>query len=505
MERKLTRFSFDNGSICSIILSMTDKDAFDFIVIGGGVVGSAIARELARYDARIAVIEKNPDVVDETSGRNSGVIHGGFAYDTGSLKARFCVEGNRMMDSLASELSVPFRRTGKVLVGNTEEDRKSLERTMEQGAANGASGLRMIDGRELHEIVPAVLGSFALLSSSSGIIDPFLLTIHLAENAAANGVRYYLSHKVMSIRKEKDGHIVDTDKSSFRTRWVINSAGLGAKDVSEMLGFSSYRVIGSKGNYLVLDKTMGALLPLPVYPVPSNTYMGIHVTPTIDGNVTVGPDASPTMDLSYYGVPQEKIELLENSAGDLWPHIHRKNLIRTFSGILPKLVDENGAIQDFRIEIDDRIDSRAVNLIGIESPGLTSCVPIARHVVSLIAERETLRDSSSFNPCHPRPIRFRELSEEEKDDLIRKDPAWGRIVCSCEMVSEREILDAIANPLGVRTITGIKYRTRSMMGLCQSGFCQMRIEQLLERSGLDADEVEYMYPGSWVVKGKVRA
>ena len=286
---------------------MTDKDAFDFIVIGGGLVGSAIARELARYDARIAVIEKNPDVVDETSGRNSGVIHGGFAYDTGSLKARFCVEGNRMMDSLAAELSVPFRRTGKVLVGNTEEDRKSLERTMEQGAANGASGLRMIDGRELHEIVPAVLGSFALLSSSSGIIDPFLLTIHLAENAAANGVRYYLSHKVMSIRKEKDGHIVDTDKGSFRTRWVINSAGLGAKDVSEMLGFSSYRVIGSKGNYLVLDKTMGELLPLPVYPVPSNTYMGIHVTPTIDGNVTVGPDASPTMDFSYYGVNDKNI------------------------------------------------------------------------------------------------------------------------------------------------------------------------------------------------------
>lgn len=475
---------------------------FDFIIIGGGVVGSAIARELSRYDVSIAVLEKNLDVVDETSGRNSGVIHGGFAYDTGSLKAKLCVEGNRMMDELSSELGVPFKRTGKVLVGNTDEDMKSLERTMEQGKRNGARGLEMIDGKKLHELVPAVLGNFALLSSTSGIIDPFILTIHLAENAVLNGAEYFLGYEVKSIEKKDGIHLIHTANGSFRSRWVINSAGLGALKISEMLGITGYKVIGSKGNYLVLDKTMGKLLPMPVYPVPSNTYMGIHVTPTVDGNVTVGPDASNTLDFSYYGVPSDKIALLDNSAGNLWPHIRRKNLIRTFSGILPKLVDENGVIQDFRIEIVDSIDPKAVNLIGIESPGLTASVPIARYVISLIAEREGLDKKSSFCPQHPYPVRFSELSDEERNGLIRKDPRYGRIICSCEKVSEMEIRNALHNPLGVRTMTGIKYRTRAMMGGCQSGFCQMKIERIMEEEG--CKDITYMYPGSWVVDGKVR-
>ena len=291
---------------------------FDFIIIGGGVVGSAIARELSRYKARVAVLEKNPDVIDETSGRNSGVVHGGFAYDIGSLKAKLCVEGNRMMDELAAELSVPFRRTGKILAGNTDEDLKSLERTMEQGRINGASGLRIIDSNELHELLPSAIGSFALLSPSSGIIDPFLLTIHLAENAVQNGVRYFLSTEVLSIGKDGGGgHIINTPRGAFRARWIIDSAGAGAGAVAAMLGITGYRVIGSKGCYLVLDKTVGDLLPMPLYPVPSNTYMGIHVTPTIDGNVIVGPDAVNTDDFTYYGVPQDKIDLLEHSTDNL--------------------------------------------------------------------------------------------------------------------------------------------------------------------------------------------
>ena len=478
---------------------------FDFIIVGGGVVGSAIARELSRYKVRVAVLEKNPDVIDETSGRNSGVVHGGFAYDTGSLKAKLCVEGNRMMDELASELSVPFRRTGKILAGNTDEDLKSLERTMEQGRMNGAAGLRLIDSNELHELLPAAVGEFALLSPLSGIIDPFLLTIHLAENAVHNGVRFFLSTEVLSIEKENGSHIINTQRGVFRSRWVIDSAGAGAGAVARMLGITGYRVIGSKGCYLVLDKTMGELLPMPLYPVPSNTYMGIHVTPTIDGNVIVGPDAVNTDDFTYYGVPQDKIDLLEHSTDNLWPHVRRKNLIRTFSGILPKLVDENGTIQDFRIEIREDIDPHAVILIGIESPGLTSCVAIARHAISMIRERETLEENPDFNPHHPPLVRFSELPSEERQELIASDPAWGRIICSCEEVTEKEILIALGNPLGVRTMTGLKYRTRAMMGTCQAGFCQMKIERLMEKYGIPEREIISKYPGSWIVDGKVRA
>ncbi len=476
-------------------------ELYDFLIIGGGVVGSSIARELSRFKVRIAVLEKNPDVVDETSGRNSAVVHGGFAYDPGSLKARLCVRGNQMMPALSQELGFPFRMTGKVLVGNTDEDRKSLEATMAQGRINGARDLEMIDQERLHQLVPAVLGRFAMYSPSSGILDPFLYTIHIAENAHLNGAEYFLSREVTGIERKDGRYVVHTDDGDFLSRWVINAAGLGCGRISSMLGIDGYRVIGSKGNYLVLDKSVGPLLPMPVYPVPSNTYMGIHVTPTVDGNVTVGPDASLTDDFGYYGVPQDKIDLLSCSAADLWPHIHRKDLIRTFSGILPKWVDENGVIQDFRIEIRDDLAPDALNLIGIESPGLTAAVPIAEHCVELIRERESLPLKEDFMPCHEKPLRFSALSDDERNMLIEDEPAFADLICSCEEVTRAEIERALDNPLGVRTMTGIKYRTRAMMGRCQSGFCQMKIERLIEEK---AEEVLYMRKGSWVVSGALR-
>ena len=478
---------------------------FEVAIIGGGVVGSAIARELSRYDLSIAVLEENPDVVCEASGRNSAVVHGGFAYDRGSLKARLCVEGNRMMDELSAELGFRFMRCGKVLVGNTDEDMRQLERTLQQGLDNGAAGLELIDRKRLHELVPAVNGEFAMLSRNSGIMDPFLFTIRLAENAVMNGVKYFLSHRVLSIKWKDGRYEVHTSAADFSVKWVINAAGKGAKAVSDMLGITGYRVIGSKGNYLVLDKRLGPLLPMPVYPVPSNTYMGIHVTPTVDGNVTVGPDAVSTDDFEYYGVPADKMDYLRESASLLWPHIDRKDVIRTFSGILSKWVDEKGVIQDFRIERRDDIAPDTVNLIGIESPGLTAAVPIARYVISLMKERMDLCEKKDFNPVHRSARRFADMSTEERERAIASDPRNGTLVCSCELVTEAEIVEAIHNPLGVHTMTGIKYRTRAMMGGCQAGFCQMKIERLLERElGIKAEDVRYMRESSWVLSGKMR-
>ena len=478
---------------------------FDAAIIGGGVVGSAIARELSRYDLSIAVLEENPDVVCEASGRNSAVVHGGFAYDRGSLKARLCVEGNRMMDDLSRELGFRFIRCGKVLVGNTDEDLRQLEKTMAQGFDNGATGLELIDGDRLHELVPAVNGGFAMLSRNSGIMDPFLFTINLAENAAMNGARYFLSHKAESIERRDGRYIIHAGDDDFSVKWIFNAAGKGAKDISDMLGIAGYRVIGSKGNYLVLDKRLGPLLPMPVYPVPSNTYMGIHVTPTVDGNVTVGPDAVDTDDFGYYGVPADRMEYLRESASTLWPHIEKKDVIRTFSGILAKWVDDKGVIQDFRIEVRDDIAPCAVNLIGIESPGLTAAVPIARYAISLMKERADLRERKDFDPIHPSARRFSDMSEEERAAAVESDPRYGSLVCSCEKVTEAEIVRAIHNPLGVHTMTGIKYRTRAMMGGCQAGFCQMKIERLLEKElGIKPEDVRYMRSSSWVLSGRMR-
>ena len=482
------------------------KQLYDVLIIGGGVVGSAIAREMSRYQLKIGVLEKNLDVCYESSGRNSGVVHGGFAYDTGSLKAKLCVEGNKMMDQLSEELGFDFDRCGKVLVGNTEEDMKVLQDTMKQGDANGAQGLSIVDKEGLQELVPAVVGEFAMFSSTSGILDPFTYTIALAENAHANGVDYYFDHEVIGISRGEDGiYEIRTKNGIFHTRWVVNSAGLGCGKISDMLGIKGYKIIGSKGDYIILDKRTGPLMPMPVYPVPSNTYMGIHLTNTTDGNVTIGPNAEVVTDFTYYGVSQEDMDYLATSASQLWPHIKKSDYIRNYSGILPKRVNDQGEIQDFKIEIRDDLAPHAINLVGIESPGITAAVPIARYAIELMKEREKLNANPDFNPMRKGIIRFEEQTREEQARLIAQDPDYGEVICRCGKVTKAEVLQGIRNPLGVDTLVGVKYRTRAMMGRCQGGYCQMRIAEMIEEElGKKETEVRYAREDSQMFYGKVR-
>ena len=478
---------------------------YDAIIIGSGVVGSAIARELSRKAIKIAVLEKNLDVCCETSGRNSAVVHGGFAYDEGSLKARFCVEGMLEMDDLSKELGFNFDRCGKVLVGNTQEDMEQLERTIKQGEKNGSIGLEIIDEKRLHQLVPTAVGKFAMFSPMSGIIDTFEYNIALAENAHANGVEYFFDEEVIDIKRIDNIYHLYTNNGVYQTRWVINSAGLGAKKISDLLGIKGYKVIGSKGDYIILDKNTGPLLPMPIYPVPSNTYMGIHVTNTTDGNVTVGPNADLVDNFDYYGVSQDDMDYLAESASRIWPHIHKSDYIRNYSGILPKWVDENGKIQDFKIEIKDDIAPNAVNLVGIESPGLTSALPIGRYVITLMEAFETFPINENFNPVREKFIRFNELDDSEREELIKKDNNYGEIICRCEKVTKGEILKAIHNPLGVKTVTGVKYRTGAMMGRCQGGYCQMRIAQMIEEElGIKKEDILYKKKDSNMFFGSVR-
>lgn len=480
-------------------------ERFDVLVIGGGVVGSAVARELSKYQLKIGVLEKNLDVCYETSGRNSGVVHGGFAYDVGTLKAKLCVEGNQGMEQLSKDLGFSFKRCGKVLVGKSEEDLETLKRTIIQGEKNGATKLRLIDKEELHRIVPTAVGEFAMFSENSGIVDPFNYTIALAENAVQNGASYYFDNEVTSIERGEDGYQVTTTQAVYQTRWVINCAGLGCGKISDMLGIKGYRVIGSKGDYIILDRRTGELLPMPIYPVPSNTYMGIHVTNTTDGNVIIGPNAENVTDFTYYGVPQENMDYLAESASEIWPYIKKADYIRNYSGILPKWVDENGVIQDFKIEIRPELAPNAVNLVGIESPGLTAAVPIGRMVVRMMQEYESFRENEHFNPKREGIIRFEEQDDETKARLIEENPDYGEMICRCEKVSKAEILKAIHNPLGVHTMAGIKYRTRSMMGRCQGGYCQMRIAKMIEDElGVKDTDIRYARRNGWVFTGEVR-
>ncbi|MCH3919445.1 MAG: NAD(P)/FAD-dependent oxidoreductase [Sphaerochaeta sp.] len=475
--------------------------SFDVLVIGGGVIGSAVARELSRYRLSLAVVEQNLDVCNETSGRNTGVCHGGFAYDTGSWKAKLCVQGNQMMGDLSEELGFDFRRSGKVLVGNTPAERASLEKTREQGIRNGVQGLEMIDSERLHRMIPGVIGQFALYSPQSGIIDPFGYTIALAENAAWNGVLYFFAHPATEAHFHNGIWTVIAGGEEFRSRWVVNASGIGYRAVSDMLGFPPYHVVYSKDDYIILDDRLGKDVPMPIYTVPSNTYMGIHVTPTTDGNLLLGPTAENTGDNRYYGVEKKNIDALVQNAMAIWPHFTKADFIRTYSGILAKWADENGVIQDFRMEVKNH----AVNLVGMESPGLTASVPIARHVIALMEEEEKFPENPSFCPERPKPLQFREMSDQEREEAIRKDPRWGKLVCRCRKVSQAEILQAIDNPLGVHTMTGIKYRTHTMMGRCQGGYCQMAIEQMVEQeTGEKPQDVRYCREGSWMFTGKVR-
>ncbi len=480
-------------------------EKYDVLVIGGGVIGSAIAREMSRYQLKIGVLEKNPDVCLEMSGRNSAVLHGGFAYEIGTTKAALCVEGCLEFDDVAAQLDVPFKRTGKVLVGNTPEEMESLKETKRIGEINGSVGLEIIDEKRLKDMVPAVEGSFALFSPMSGILDPFEYTIGLAENAVKNGVKYHLKREVTGIHREVDGlYRVETVKEIFKTKWVVNAAGLGAVKISEMLGIKGYKMGATRGHYIVLDKAVGPLLPMPVYPVPSTTYMGIHVTPTVDGNVTVGPDADRVNALDDYGVEQHNMDYLVKDASTLWPHIHRKDFIRNYAGIQPTWLDREGPLKDYVIEAREDVPN-TINLVGIESPGLSAALPVARRVVQLLVEREKPKINPNFDPIRKRIKRFAQATIEEQAVLIEENPDYGEIICRCESITKAEILDAIHNPLGVETMIGMKYRTRSMMGRCQGGYCQMRIAQLIqEEKELDVTEVLYAREESELFTGRVR-
>ncbi len=483
---------------------MRVRDLFDVIVIGGGVVGCAVARELGRYRLKTALIEKNLDVGYETSGRNTGVCHGGFAYDVGTWKAKLCLEGNRIMGDVAKELDFPFKRTGKVLVGKTEADYNRLLEVIEQGHRIGVTGLSMITDEELHRLIPGVVGNFAMLSATSGILDPFKMTIALAENAAENGTKFFFGREVTGITRRNGLYEITAGGEVFTTRWVVNSAGLSCGKISDMLGLTGYRIIYSKDDYILLDPRLGKEVPMPIYTVPSNTYMGIHVTVTTDGNLLLGPTAEDSENNHYYGVEQKNIDFLYQAAMDIWPHFTRGDYIRTYCGILPKWADENGVIQDFKMEIVDDVAPNVVNLVGIESPGLTASVAIARHVIDMMREREAFPENPDWNPIRRGVPRFADLTAEEQEALIRENPDYGELICRCQKVTKAEILAAIRNPLGVHTVTGVKYRTRAMMGRCQGGYCQMRITRMLEEEcGLKPEEITYARKGSQMLFGEV--
>lgn len=452
---------------------------FDVAVIGAGVVGCAVARELSRYSLSICVLEKELDVACGNSGRNTGMLHAGFTYRPGSLKAECAVEGNREFDQVAEELDIPFKRTGKLVVGFDEKDRKNILKYKAIGEENGVRGMEMIDKKRLNEIDPNAGGEFAMYVPSSGILDPMQYTIALAENACMNGAEFLFDHRVLEIERRDERYIIHTPAEDVSVRWVFNCAGMYASQISEMLGYPNYPVKGFKGEYYVLDKKAGKEMKIPIYPAPNDKGgFSTHATPTVDGNVLVGPDSYVIEEPEDYKVTKEHMDGLFEDGRKVFKEMKREYFIRNFSGIRWKRYDpETGAILDFMLEADEK-NPCTVNLVGIESPGITCALPLARRAVAKLVEKE---------------------------QAVKENPDYGEVICRCETVTRAEILQAVHNPLGVCTVTGIKNRTRATMGRCQGGYCETRITDLIQKEiGISEDQIRYSRKNSYMFTGKVR-
>ena len=483
------------------------KSEYDVMIIGSGVIGSTVARQLSRYDLNICVLEKELDVCSETSGRNSGVLHAGFNNKPGTLMAKYCVEGNLGFDKISKELDIPFKRTGKIVVGFTEKDKEKLLELKAQGDLNGVPDLQIINKERIKELAPHIKGEFALYSPTTSVLNPFTYTIACAENAHHNNVDFYFDNEVLKIDRIDTRYIIKTVKNTYKTKWVINCSGLNSDKIARMLGVNDYKIYPCKGEYFVLDKKVGKYLNILVYPVPNliEGGLGIHITPTISGNILIGPSTEYINKRNDYSSTQKTMDILIKDGGKIFPYIKREFFIRNFTGIRPKLMSEKeGGYADFVIELKENIPN-VVNLVGIESPGLTSAIPIANRVIEIIKTKEKLTLKENFDPIRKGIIPFKQQTKKEKERLIKKDPNYGEIICRCEMVTKAEIIQAINNPLGVKTVVGIKNRTRAMMGRCQGGYCQARIvEIIMEQKNIKEREVVYSRKNSEMFIGKVR-
>lgn len=481
------------------------EQEFDVLVIGGGAVGCAVARELTRGCLRVAVLEKESDVAAGTSGRNSAVVHAGFNNRPGTLMAQLCVEGNDGFESLCEELDVPYRKTGKLLVAFSDAEMDTLYRLLKQGEENGCRGLRMVGHEEVEALAPNVGGIGGLYSPNTAIFDPFLYTVALAENAAVNGAKFFLEHEVTAIHKENGVFAVTTPKGEFRSRIVVNSAGLYSDRVSAMAGVEGYHIYPCRGEYLILDKSTE--LSLPVYPAPVAGIggLGVHLTPTIHGNIIIGPSNEYIDRPEDYSSTREVQEKLFREAQQLLPTLQRRNIIATYTGVRSKLTSPvEGGYHDFVIREEPAVEN-FINLVGIESPGMTAAVPIAKRVAAMVAEKLHPVPNGDFCGVRKGIVRFAQQSPEEQARLIEQDPDYGEVVCRCQQVTKKEILQAIENPLGVRTISAVKYRAWATTGRCQGGYCLTRIVEILEKEyGIKPEEVSLRGPGSELFTGRVK-
>ena len=450
---------------------------YDVIIIGGGVTGCCIARTLSKYDLNICLLEKEAEVASGTTKANSGVIHAGYAAQREYIKRFLCIKGNKLYTQAAEELNFPFKRIGSFVVALEDNQIEKLEEERKKGTEDGIPGLEVIlDKKKIKEMEPNLTDEVVgvLHAPSAGLASPYELTFALAENAAMNGVKFFRNHEVVKIKHQDYIFNIRTYKGEFQTRNLINAAGLYAERISRMLGLDYFSIMPRKGEYILFDRNAFQLNKI-LFPIPTKISKGILVCPTLHGNTFVGPNAQNLSDREDVSTTTAGLKEILEGGMKLVPGIPARSSIRNFAGLR--------AVPDTYDFIIDNTDVYGfINVAGILSPGLTATFAIAEKVVEFLELLGVeLKVKEDYNPIRPKPERFKDFTKDELDQKIQEDPTWGRIICRCETIPEKEIINAIHAPVGANTVDGVKFRCRPGMGRCQGGFCRPRVIEILSR------------------------
>ena len=474
---------------------------YDIIIVGAGVIGCAVARELSKYNAKILVIEKNEDVCAGTSKANSAIVHSGYDAKNGTLKARFNVEGNRMMEAVCRELDVPFKRIGSLTVCTDADRIGELDHLRERGERNGVEGLCVLSREELLEIEPNIGDEVvaALSAPTAGIVCPFKLTIAYAENAAVNGAEFLFDTKVKNIFSENGIWHIVTDNEEYTAAAVVNAAGVYSDVFNNMVSEKKLHITPRRGDYILLDRAAEGHVKHTVFQLPTAYGKGVLVTPTVHGNTIIGPSAIDIDDRESTATTAEGIDSVIARSALSVKNLPIRQVITSFAGLRA-----HGDRHDFVLgEAEDA--ENFFNCAAIESPGLSAAPAIGVYIAGLIREKLELSEKESFIAERRDILDPSKLSIEERNELIKKEPAYGTIVCRCESVTEGEILDAIRRPVGARSLDGVKRRTRAGMGRCQAGFCSPKVMEILRRElGVDLREVTKSGGNSYIVNARTK-